>query len=983
MQNTLAPGIVLQGQYRILKVLGIGGMGAVYLAEDQQLFGKQWAIKELIDSFTNPQERAAAWQQFEQEARILVSLDHPNLPKIVRYFSEQGRLYLVMEYIDGRTLEEILEQTPGFLSEAQVVDWARQICDVLDYLHSRVPPVIFRDLKPSNIMLGRDNRIRLIDFGIARLFDPRKQTDTLKMGTHGYAPPEQYAGLGRTDGRSDLYGLGATMYHLLTNQVPVDSVQRILPQPTQLVPPRGLNPSLTSGVEQVILTAMNEHPDQRYQSASQLKAALSGQAVAVAPSMTARCSRCGAVNRSTARFCSGCGQTMSLVPPAGATPAQAGRKSFPRPVRVGLGLSILLVLAIAVAAVWLQRCGTTARPTETVIAGWATPGATLTAPAPVPTEPPPASPIPSPVSEATAALPPADSTPLPATDTAVPPAQPTSPAGSPVRVVGEPWEQEGVSLIVTAIDVRPEEDWQDAAVQTWFRFFNKTGQKLLVEIDWNEIYVEDSLGNRYVDWEGGGGTSVWVEAGENYGFDRYYSRQPGERSRVPADTAFVQVVADRFSRVSGARWRMEINPRLATIAAPDPAAVKGVGESWEGGGLALTLDKIDIRAGSDWEDAAAQAWFVLTNHGSERVLVEIDFSRIYLLDSFGRRYMDWEGGGLEEQWLDPGKTWKFNRYYSEMARWRSRITRGAAFVLVVADNIPRLGSGQWQVDIKSMLSSLPSPGAGVVRVIDSPWEQDGVSMTATRVEVRAESDWKDAAAQVWFRFFNKTGQRLLVKVDWSDIHLEDSLGNRYVDWEGGGTTNVWVETGESYDFDRYYTRQPGERSRVPANAAFVQAVVDRFSRIVGARWQMDINPVLSSVSAPDPAMVKGVGEIWEQGDLALTLEEIEVRADSDWQDAAAQAWFMLTNVGSETALVEIDLGYIYLVDSFGRRFGDWEGGGLIVQWLEPGETVKFDRYYSEMAGQKSRVTRGSEFVLVNVDRLGGIEGAQWQFDIVR
>jgi len=129
--------------------------------------------------------------------------------------------------------------------------------------------------------------------------------------------------------------------------------------------------------------------------------------------------------------------------------------------------------------------------------------------------------------------------------------------------------------------------------------------------------------------------------------------------------------------------------------------------------------------------------------------------------------------------------------------------------------------------------------------------------------------------------------------------------------------------------------------------------------------------------------VRGVGETWEQDGLALTLKEIQVRAEGDWQDAAAQAWFVLTNRGSERLLAEVDFGHIYLLDGFGRRFSDWEGGGTWVGWLEPGESREFDRSYSEMAGWKSRVTRGSEFVLLQVDRLGPIERAQWRFDIIR
>jgi len=531
--------------------------------------------------------------------------------------------------------------------------------------------------------------------------------------------------------------------------------------------------------------------------------------------------------------------------------------------------------------------------------------------------------------------------------------------------------------------IRAESDWEDAAVQVWFRLFNKTGQKLLVEIDWSRIHLEDNLGNRYVDWEGGGTTSIWVEPGKSLDFDRYYTRQPKEHSRVPSNAAFVQVVVDRFSRISAARWQVDINPPLSPMVAPVPGTVKGVSEAWEQGGLALALKKIEVRAESDGEDAAAHAWFALTNRTSERLLVEIDLAHIYLLDSFGRRFNDWEGGGLMTQWLDPGQSWEFDRYYSEMAGQRSRITRGAQFVLVVVEHISRIEKAQWKMDIISVLSSMSSPDPGTVLTLGEPWENEGVSLVVTNMAIRAESDWEDAAVQVWFRLFNKTGQKLLVEIDWSRIHLEDNLGNRYVDWEGGGTTSIWVEPGKSLDFDRYYTRQPKEHSRVPSNAAFVQVVVDRFSRISAARWQVDINPPLSPMVAPVPGTVKGVSEAWEQGGLALALKKIEVRAESDGEDAAAHAWFALTNRTSERLLVEIDLAHIYLLDSFGRRFNDWEGGGLMTQWLDPGQSWEFDRYYSEMAGQRSRITRGAQFVLVKVEKLGLLEDVQWQFDIVR
>lgn len=536
-------------------------MGAVYLAEDLQLFGKQWAVKELVDAFTNPQERAAARQQFEHEARILVALDHPNLLKIVRYFPEGGRLYLVMEYIEGRTLEEILNQTPGFLPETQVVDWAKQICDVLDYLHSRVPLIVFRDLKPSNVMLGRDNRIRLIDFGIARLFDPHKQTDTLKMGTHGYAPPEQYTGMGRTDARSDVYGLGATMYHLLTKQVPVDSVQRILPHPMKLLPPRQLNPSLSTEVEQVILTAMNEHPDHRYQSAALMKAALSGQAVTVTAPATARCAHCGAVNRSTARFCSSCGQTMPLIPSPAAVP-QSTRKGSPfRLLGIGLGVTALLAMAFLVMAVMLREGTSTTTPTATAIAVSVTSSPSFTVPAIVLSDTPaigPGSTPSTPTPGTTDTLPPVEDTPTTPTHTALPPAPPTISSSGLVHVVGKLWEQDGVSLVVTRMDVRAESDRQDAAAQVWFALTNHGSERVLVEIDLGHIHLVDSFGQRFSDWEGGGFGAQWLDPGKTWKFNRYYSEMAGQESRVTRSAEFVLVKVDKLGPIESARWQFDI-----------------------------------------------------------------------------------------------------------------------------------------------------------------------------------------------------------------------------------------------------------------------------------------------------------------------------------------------------------------------------------------------------------------------------------------
>jgi serine/threonine protein kinase len=264
----LSTGTVLNERYRIVRVLGKGGMGAVYLVEDVKLYGKLWAVKELLERFVDVDERAESVAQFQQEAKILVGLRHPNLPQIVDAFEAKGRHYLVMEYVEGQTLEEMLKQSPdGVFTEARVLEWAAQICDVLNYLHSHKPPVIFRDLKPANIMITPEGRVKLIDFGVARLFDPSKGTDTLKMGTVGYAPPEQYAGQGQTTPRSDVYALGATLYELLTGDNPEA-------HPFVFRSVRDVNRQVSTQTSLTIDKAVQLDPNARFSSALAMKASL-------------------------------------------------------------------------------------------------------------------------------------------------------------------------------------------------------------------------------------------------------------------------------------------------------------------------------------------------------------------------------------------------------------------------------------------------------------------------------------------------------------------------------------------------------------------------------------------------------------------------------------------------------------------------------------------------------------------------------------
>ena len=275
MSKTLKLKHVLQERYVIIRLLGSGGMGAVYLAQDMRLNHRFCAVKEMmLDPDATPEEKARAEQLFRQEAAILAGLSHTHLPKVFDYFTEGDRYYLVMDYIEGETLEEKLQKNGGALPEEQVVQWAIQLCDVLDYLHSRNPPVVFRDLKPANIMIDRNGVVKLVDFGIARLFDPRKKTDTLKMGTMGYAPPEQYQGQGQTGPRSDLYALGATLHHLLTGRDPANE------PPFSFPVLRSLNPSVTARTEAVVMQALAYDQTQRFESARAMKTALTGPTIA-------------------------------------------------------------------------------------------------------------------------------------------------------------------------------------------------------------------------------------------------------------------------------------------------------------------------------------------------------------------------------------------------------------------------------------------------------------------------------------------------------------------------------------------------------------------------------------------------------------------------------------------------------------------------------------------------------------------------------
>ncbi|GLV58400.1 hypothetical protein KDH_52330 [Dictyobacter sp. S3.2.2.5] len=378
-------GTVLDGKFKIVQILGEGGMGTVYKVEQ---IGTPpgtppyyYAVKELLISpNTSEEDRKAAIDRFNKEIALLRGLKHPRIAALMLPFQERGNYYFVMEFVPGRSLEKILENARGPLPEEQVVKWMVQVCEALTYIHTRNPPIILRDLKPGNIMVSQDDEVQLIDFGIARRFDPNKRTNTENLGTISYASPEHLGSitmpgqrrsahnpgkLVQTDARSDIYSLGATMYHLLTNYEP---------DPIQTPPPGGVlakNPRLRTvqlgnktvcPVEQVIIKAMQQDPAQRFQSAEAMRVALlqclpnaapttiqmpvmSPNATIVVPTNTGAssgvaggiiCPKCGFQNRPGAKFCKRDGQPLvqgvTIAPPQ--IRAQAVRAPIQaRPIR--------------------------------------------------------------------------------------------------------------------------------------------------------------------------------------------------------------------------------------------------------------------------------------------------------------------------------------------------------------------------------------------------------------------------------------------------------------------------------------------------------------------------------------------------------------------------------------------------------------------------------------------------------------------------
>lgn len=258
--NMLKIGSIIDGKYKILNAIGHGGMSNVYLAINEKA-NKPWAVKEVRKSVNRDFDLLR--QSLIMETDLLKKLSHPNLPSIIDVIDSDENFLIVMDYIEGNTLERLLAEE-GAQPQEKVAEWALQLCDVLDYLHTRPVPVIYRDMKPSNIMLKSDGSVVLIDFGTAREFKEKNVADTTCLGTKGYAAPEQFGGMGQTDARTDIYCLGTTLYHLVTGHNPAEP-------PYEICPITRWNERLSTGLARIIAKCTRQNPDDRYQTARELR----------------------------------------------------------------------------------------------------------------------------------------------------------------------------------------------------------------------------------------------------------------------------------------------------------------------------------------------------------------------------------------------------------------------------------------------------------------------------------------------------------------------------------------------------------------------------------------------------------------------------------------------------------------------------------------------------------------------------------------
>ncbi len=269
MPVPIKTGTMLRNRYQVKKIIGQGGMGCIYLSEDMRLEGRLCAVKEVEYDRALPKEMLQeARAQFLREATILGRLDHPNLPKVSDFFSVKDRDYLVMDYVPGKDLRQLMieaRQNNTFLQEEAVLDWANQLADALRYLHTQETPILHRDIKPSNLKLTPSGLVKLVDFGLVKMLAPGEITITVLQGqgTALYTPLEQYGGdSGHTDARSDIYAFGGTLYHLLTNEAPLNVRDRFL-NPGSLKPIREINPDVSTRTERAVQWALQLHPEDR------------------------------------------------------------------------------------------------------------------------------------------------------------------------------------------------------------------------------------------------------------------------------------------------------------------------------------------------------------------------------------------------------------------------------------------------------------------------------------------------------------------------------------------------------------------------------------------------------------------------------------------------------------------------------------------------------------------------------------------------
>ncbi|MFN2514657.1 MAG: protein kinase [Pyrinomonadaceae bacterium] len=339
----LDPGSVLNIRYEIVRRIGGGGMGAVYLAKDRNLGDAPRAVKEMVEAHLDPTQHEKAIGDFKRESLLLTSLEHPSIPTIYDYFYDEplGRFYLVMKFISGGDLATRLRTAPGGrIDEKTVADWGVQAADVLEYLHSRPKPIIYRDLKPANLMIdGNTGRVMVIDFGIAR-WVKQEEKGVTAVGTMGYAPPELFGG--RVEPRSDVYSLGATLFHLLTGSDPQDNPLLIFdfaknPRPRQIAP------SISSEMEQILMRSVEYKPEDRFVSAGAMRDALAshleklttGQVSYGIPSsqiggetvqvQTVYCGFCGGRIAADDIFCAHCGARQPMAGAGSSATLRAAR----------------------------------------------------------------------------------------------------------------------------------------------------------------------------------------------------------------------------------------------------------------------------------------------------------------------------------------------------------------------------------------------------------------------------------------------------------------------------------------------------------------------------------------------------------------------------------------------------------------------------------------------------------------------------------